>query len=143
MRPNARLCLMWALIAGPSSLALAQEGAPIRPDEGIPIAGAETAHKLIGRKAFVFGTVVQIEPKRSVTLLRFADAEPTDFSAVIRKKQRAAFAADLDSLSDISSNLRAAEERVSRAWDGRSKRDAMIAAKKFTKSERDHRRNRR
>jgi hypothetical protein len=32
-----------------------------------------------------------------------------------------------------------AEDKVSRPWGGRSKRESMIAAKKFSKGERDHR----
>jgi hypothetical protein len=41
--------------------------------------------------------------------------------------------------ASIRRKLSATERRVSSAWDGRSKREAMIAAKKFSKSERDHR----
>ena len=39
----------------------------------------------------------------------------------------------------IRHNLRAAEQKVSRKWDGRSKRESMTAAKKFSKGEQDHR----
>ena len=53
------------------------------------------------------------------------------------------FAAGTDAEIDIRRNLHRAAERVSRYWDGRSKREAMIAAKKFSKGERDHRSNRR
>ena len=38
----------------------------------------------------------------------------------------------------IQGNLNLAARRVSRPWDGRSKRDAMIAAKKFGRNERDY-----
>ena len=49
------------------------------------------------------------------------------------------FAAGTDAEDSIRRNLSAAEYRVSSRWDGRSKREAMIAAKKFSKGERDHR----
>ena len=39
----------------------------------------------------------------------------------------------------IRRNLQAAEHKVRSRWDGRSKRESMIAAKKFSKGERDHR----
>ena len=39
----------------------------------------------------------------------------------------------------VRENLRAAKYKVSREWNGRSKRQSMIAAKKFSKGERDHR----
>jgi Ca-activated chloride channel family protein len=39
----------------------------------------------------------------------------------------------------VQRNLRSAEQKVGRTWDGRSKRESMIAAKKFSKGEQDHR----
>jgi len=49
------------------------------------------------------------------------------------------FAAGTPSEKTIRRNLHQAKHRVSRRWDGRSKRESMIAAKKFSKGERDHR----
>jgi len=50
-----------------------------------------------------------------------------------------AFSADTGAAHEVVHNLRVAERKVGRAWDGRSKRESMIAAKKFSKGERDHR----
>ena len=50
-----------------------------------------------------------------------------------------AYSAGTDAQQDISSSLRMAERKVSQQWDGRSKRESMIAAKKFSKGEQDHR----
>ena len=44
---------------------------------------------------------------------------------------------------EIRHNLRVAEKKVSRQWDGRSKREAMIASKKASRNEQDHRENQR
>ncbi len=49
------------------------------------------------------------------------------------------FAAGTNAERAIMRNIRVATSRVSEQWDGRSKREAMIAAKKFSKGERDHR----
>ena len=49
------------------------------------------------------------------------------------------FSADTDAQQEISSNLRVAERKVASQWDGRSKRESMTAAKKFSKGESDHR----
>lgn len=49
------------------------------------------------------------------------------------------FAADTPAESAVRRSLSAAEQRVSHKWEGRSKRESMIAAKKFSKGETDHR----
>ena len=40
---------------------------------------------------------------------------------------------------NVRRNLQAAEQKMASPWDGRSKRESMVAAKKFSKGERDHR----
>ena len=49
------------------------------------------------------------------------------------------FAAGMSVEGLIQHNLNVAECKVSRPWDGRSKRESMTSAKKFSKGERDYR----
>ena len=50
-----------------------------------------------------------------------------------------AFSAGTDVEKSVQQNLLIAQQKVARPWDGRSKRESMIAAKKFSKGEQDHR----
>jgi hypothetical protein len=52
-----------------------------------------------------------------------------------------AFAADTACEDAVRENIQTASHKVGRQWDGRSKREAMMAAKKFSKGERDHRKD--
>lgn len=54
-----------------------------------------------------------------------------------------AFADGTEVAEEICVSLREAEEKVSREWHGRSKRESMIAARKQSRGERDHRSKRR
>jgi hypothetical protein len=49
------------------------------------------------------------------------------------------FAVGTGAEHEIQRRLHSVADRVTRNWDGRSKRAAMTAAKKFSKNERDHR----
>ena len=70
--------------------------------------------------------------------------ERGDFAGAARMVREAgpaleAFSAGTPAEDIIRHNLRRVEDKVRRRWDGRSKRESMIAAKKLSKGERDHR----
>jgi hypothetical protein len=105
----------------------------LSPDEA---AAVERNNDIAERIARIWESTLGLESMRSNELGDFAGA-----AAMVRDEGQvlAAFCEGTSLERSVRRNLRDAERKVARPWDGRSKRESMIAAKKFSKSERDHR----
>mgnify|MGYP001817674587 FL=1 len=103
------------------------------PDEA---AAVERNNDIAERIARIWESTLGLESMRSNELGDFAGA-----AAMVRDEGQilAAFCEGTNLERSVRRNLSIAERKVARPWDGRSKRESMIAAKKRSKSEQDHR----
>ena len=103
------------------------------PDEA---AAVKRNKDIAERIARLWESTLGLESMRSNERGDFAEA-----AAMLRDEgdMLVAFSAGTNVEKSVQRNLHIAEQKVAQPWDGRSKRESMIAAKKFSKSERDHR----
>jgi hypothetical protein len=103
------------------------------PDEA---AAVERNNHVAERIARLWENTLGLESMRSNERGDFAGA-----SAMLRDEGEilAMYSEGTNVEQSVRRNLRHAERKVAQPWDGRSKRESMIAAKKFSKGERDHR----